>query len=729
MSIRQIILLIFVLFFVINTSASLHAEILQAHPPWHGKAFEGIGSDENIYLVKCFEEYEKTDGQHKNIFRIDLAVYSYCEETDQLKLWGYEKAKQNFFLYEKFPATSTQEENLRKIKINTLENNSLCTRLPQEYYYSLFLWTYKGGSLGFLKKRYLILPKEAYALGNKRTYFTKDELSHMRVTDKVGLLKKQEFCMCQAVYFDKDGYAYIQNTPICDRSSFPRKPFMKEEKVTIEPWRGSATIEQTGIMITETQPSQNDPEAKETAIEVVSAPEAKLKDKFTYDGKLYRLYDNYDYVEMNSTFDPPKTTKLTSKFFVTNVNISSLEIEYSPVACDDGKCSFYKSNEAWKSYLWKRDANANNLRGELIETGQHGRYSLQNMDRIHVLDSDVAKSFLSLVKNLNSTKKDEFWGFIDKNVFQSKADTIDELPNFKSYYVTQDDGDTVILDRNLYFKKAGNSWTIKQSGSFLENISPPTKQVVGRKVLSKENPTWHDATVRYFRVPIYKKRGQFAFQTIGDDFFLEKNYISNSQPIYPDEIEKIGTWIIVDDFFNPEEPKMAQTFKQFKDSAAFIKIIEERGGRQFFRSDLIRGATVKRIHEPDNIPGNSQYQFFSEIDSLVNLEDHSDETENYYWELHFFLARTTSGGPTDDTIESIRKKLKGLRAKRIVVWEFCDSKPLLGLYKTDYQKIFQKICHDHKTYKHILIDNEKEFTKISVPLRAKKATNLKLDNL
>jgi len=676
-------------YLVINNLAL--AEQLSGSPEWlkHGKALDG---KEDIKLHVCDQKRI-----NDNIYCLNFIV-SFWDKFGDNKL--------HLYVYDL--------KNLDFKELTTIENYILkyrCERIEDEKKCKLYIWKKPNSICEFDNSfDFGITTEYSSAAGSKSSDLKKLRLN--KVNKYNSFQKNRDKHACDYSFFDSNGYAYIQyhfgDNSLCDPS--PSKPNLtmirgRRHNATIASRGRSANRGRNDSVINDSRTPQHD--------------DNDIMKTITYNNKLYNLVDNYGYVNFNTTFllrENWDKNKFQNMINILNGKI----VEYSPIDCLDRECRVSLSSNNLAIILDSNDtpvfylSNQNNVsklyRISLIikKIGDMLKLQKESQQIFNLMEKDDQLLLNKLFKKQSAGPFE----------FYSKQFSIPDPKKFgdKFNYITGKNklDHSFMINPEVILSKYSHSWKTwilhnsKTNSSSRFKIDTPKKKTTPPK---NEPNCWGERT-KFYKTKIHGTK-KFAYQILSPNISKKKfHFLESYKPSF--ENERIGLWIILDDFMDLNG-NIARKLHKFKISKKFQKIINNaiRMKTHPFRLDLIQGNTIKRMDNPSLIINNSTYSKISEIESLKLLEDHNYDEESYQWELHLILSEKTSGMPDKNILNDIRKKLKELKVRRIALWEFCDGN--IG-YVTINDLIFSDEINSDKqfSFQYKKFNNE-NFKEVKIP--------------
>jgi len=612
---------------------------------------QNFAHNEKIFFEQCaIEELDKA-------ILIKFFVYTY-DDNSQKKFWKYHPDKKEFTsLFHEKP-TEKCAEGIYKFYI--WSNTSIKNVEKRE----------------LLDQKYSVLSEESIKDGHN--YIEPSRLNNMRLAkESVGSVFIEINVLDRYVYFDSEGYAYVQYCP-------KKKPCVTgiPDKPEIQRKQGN----KLSIVRKNNLPKLFAPTV---TIESIS----------------YFFIYGYGYVKYNEFFTKnnsiiPSDSNYHIMRFISQGNV----FEESPIQCESNKCKcslpenksfsikvIVQVDSSTKEITPVAILNDNNL---LKQLKKYSKPSRQEINYYNVING-----FIKDYDDLNENSKKEFLFFIGNPQPPIIFPSIPNIP--KTLILDEAKGISFCTDtQDICFHKS--DIVLNQKASEKMNIYTGTY-----------SNQWDDQ-FKYYRTPILYTQ-EYIFQSIENKLF--KKYICKSSEnkfCYKAEMDKrkFGFWLIIDDFKDYEN-RFLKILHNFKVSERFYKILLNAHNNKKYRIDRIQGYRIEQIFDIRNILNNSTFPNVSDLEALIDLDDHQISPYNA-WELHFILGRNTSKRTSQETKNQIIKRLDDLNVKRIVLWEFSDTRTS---EKTIYNQTFEDIQQIKKwKYKYNFITDKNEFNKISIPL-------------
>jgi len=640
-------LLIAILFILYSSNLmALQQHSLAPNPVWlkEGKAFSKLDNNEIFYFVKFKEQIEDS-----NKYLIAFLVYSYSPLKKTWTVWSYDKTKKDFYpLDAKRKLSLTQVHNLFHSK-----GPKRYDILDIEKMYKIYLWS-NSNILSFLKEDsldFLIFSKN-FSIKKDKYSLKKEELNSLRMINYKSNIRQYDFYkgVKQAVYFDDAGYGYF---------NFNNKP---DEEIN------------------------KDEEEYDEEIPDLSPPYSIITNK-----KEYFLFPNYGYVYFNCFFYSNNINYTKDyKLFITKIHNN--DIFYSPLLnTSNYKYYFYiPSYKNDKLHLWKESKKGVEPLGEL----KHKRKNEFIFEKVFYSRSLISQAFNNWMVALNSYTKlnlEQKKLFIQKfcksnTAFNAFNDfmyqyKIKAISFFDEEVIFPSNSDIIKIDnKRMFYKEPSGNWSISGLSKYIIRIQIPKND--------------------------YVKTLKIKLNDYGYTGLYSKTHLYDTKEWYYQELTRIKQegrlkkWVIIDDYVDPDA-LISKTLFEFKNSFRLKQILFQE--KAVSRIDLLKGLNIINKNTDDRTILSSSYSLISDLKALLKLKKHQSINQNDYWELHLFLARNTSGY-NSGIINPIAKKLKDLRVKRIIVWEFCDNEPYeitfndnlfkeiseIGKFEYSYKSIFSK---------------------------------------
>jgi len=641
--------------------------IFQAIPSYSEKLesdpiFDKLGKNffqcsKKIFFVQCNKELI-----NDKVFLVEFGIYT-----------NEEQEKQECYRYN----ISIHDFQLQELK----ESGKLCCELNSKY--KLYIWSERP----FLKDEIDEISKTEYTILSDKdikknhNYITAAQLSKMRLFDTKGVsltyTKVNE--VCSLVFFDSDGYAFMQYCPRkgdCCKVN-PDKPDIKE-KTQRNPY--------------------NPPYNKQT----IKLPR-NFEQTVTIDGERFLYIFNFGYVQLNKSFSNNNSIILSDSKSLIMRLISQESVLESPIQCKSETCKYSlpEKKSFSKKIIFRVNSSTKNITPVAILNDRNvlellKKYSKPTEQEINYFNA--INGFINDYNNLNINSKNEFLSFIEDPQTPLNFPHIPDIPN------------TLIVDEagGVTYCTATKDICFHESDKIL-NLKVSEKSTIYTETYSNQ---WDDQFT-YYKTPILYTK-EYIFQSIENELF-KKNICKSSENkfCYKAEMDKrkFGFWLIFDDFKH-DENRFLKILHNFKVSDRFYNILLNAHNNQF-RIDRIQGYRIEQIFDIRKILNNSTFPNVSDLEALIDLNDHQTSRCNA-WELHLVLGRNTSKRIHQKTKEKIMKRLDDLNVKRIVLWEFSDTRTF---EKTIYNKTFEDIQQIKQwKYKYSFINHKSEFKKISIPL-------------
>ena len=197
------------------------AEKLSYSPIWlkNQSAFTQLDQNEQFYFVKRFESTKN------NMLVIGFEVYSFSPSDNAIKVWAFDQERLDFINIDTIYYAS---DRLQELYAAVLSNHkSLSAPLSNSQLYYLYVWSNSSSCYSNSYGNVFLLPKNVFLHNENRLYFYKNELDTMRLSIIHQKTNQFTYCpnVCRTVYFDQQGYAYIQSLEQKDNcEKNPSKP-------------------------------------------------------------------------------------------------------------------------------------------------------------------------------------------------------------------------------------------------------------------------------------------------------------------------------------------------------------------------------------------------------------------------------------------------------------------------------------------------------------------------
>jgi len=638
-----------------------------------------ITSSLNPIIAHSKEKLKRNCNSLQHNFTSPKIYFEQCgiEELDKAILI-------KFFVY---TYNYISQKNYWKYHPRSKEFKSICRKEPPKLckdIYKLYIWSDTSikevEKNELLDQKYTILSKDRIKKNNCNeetcNYIEPSKLNWMRLAKKsVSEVFIEINELCEYVYFDSDGYAYVQYCPdkrCCN--GIPNKPD-----------------------ISPIQRKQGNQEPEKPTINLPNY----FKTKVTIDDESFPYYVNYGYVKFNKIFSNNNSIiPSDSNSLIMRLISQGNEFVDSPIQCESKNCEYSlpKNKSFSKKVIVQVDSSTKKITPVAILNdsnvlNQLKQYSKRSEQEINYYN-DI-NGFIEDYKALDDNSKKEFLFFIENPQFLLNFPSIPDIP--KTLILDEAKGTSFCTDtQDICFQKSDNVLNLKAS----------EKMNIYTETYSNQ---WDDQ-FKYYRTPILHTN-ENIFQSIENELF--KRYICKSSKIefcYKTEMDKFGFWLIVDDFKH-DKNKLLKVLHEFKVSDRFHEILVNAHNKKF-RIDRIQGYRIEQIFDIRKVM-DSEFSNISELEALISLNDHKSSGYNN-WELHLILGRNTSKRTSQENKKQIMNKLDRLSVKRIILWEFSDTHTS---EKTIYNDIFEDIKRIKKwRYKYFLITDKSKFNKISIPL-------------
>jgi len=231
----------FFMLFIINIIFHIYiipdikAEQLCYSPIWlkNQSAFTQLEQNEQFYFIKRYEI------KQNNMFVIGFAIYSFSPTENALKVWAYDQEQLDFINIDTiyYGADRLQEINAAVLS----RHKPIPVELSHSQLFYIYIWSHSFNCYSNAYGNMFILPKNVYLHKENRLYFYKTELDTMRLSIIHNKTSQFTYCpnVCRAVFFDQQGYGYIQSTEQndqCEKNPFKPVVFTDQSKKTkLEP--------------------------------------------------------------------------------------------------------------------------------------------------------------------------------------------------------------------------------------------------------------------------------------------------------------------------------------------------------------------------------------------------------------------------------------------------------------------------------------------------------------
>ena len=224
-----IVLIIFI--FNICNIPDNKAEQLTSSPIWlkNESAFTQLDQNEQFYFVKRYED------RQNNMFVIGFAVYSFSPAENTVKVWAYDQKRRDFVNIKTMYYAPDRLEEIYAAVLS--KQKSLPVSLSNTQLFYLYVWSSSSSSYSNSYGNMFILPKNVFLHRENRLYFYKHELDTMRLSIIHKKTNQFHYCpyLCRAVFFDQQGYGFIQSyeqTGECEKNPLKPIDLTKQRMVT-----------------------------------------------------------------------------------------------------------------------------------------------------------------------------------------------------------------------------------------------------------------------------------------------------------------------------------------------------------------------------------------------------------------------------------------------------------------------------------------------------------------
>lgn len=691
-------------------------------PQWYNvnSKIHEYGENDNFLLCKLSEE--KFGGSGKASFKIYLFIVSFGNTNDPLwKLYKYNKTNSSFN-HTFFQPSEKDKNKLLQIKakshiLSSFESRDL-RNLKKEDCLLLTIQRKTG-------KGHLIKKDQLYVIN-----YRKDEeilkyydLDKFRITShKYKMIHKNLDWphACNYVVFDDAGMAYmkIKENPdddclIATSQKGPSIKRMTEDEVEVEKkneLERNANANSYKLKFKEDQKdTSNQSNTKEPFNIKKDEILNKISKSITIDGTNYRFKEGYGFIKFNTNIKLEKNFKISDEAIFTSIEQlkNKIEISQAPVILDkENLLLFIPSKRNDVILLDKKNIFK-------IEKAEDNIFISSKVTKCRKIDLNVFTIFSS-IKDIG----EKFQNLLDKNksiikktIFQ---DSDQDYNNFikvvnngnnllkkikrhrnLGHYIEDNTGDITILSEKNYISNLQGSFFLNGNRNYILNRKLE-KNLYSNAFEIKND--WGEI-IKYIKTPIFGFEENYMIEILKNN--LLKNYkIINSEFRYNDHkrnIEKMGLWIIFDDYADIDKYKFTENLQKIKKSQYMIDINQNFAGRQKYRIDVIRGDTINFLPDSFKLKNAHDHNRVGDIESLANLSEHENGDQNIEWELHIFLPGIRSFDVKDDIRLKIKNKLKKLNVSRLAIWEFVDKKPSkTTIYENEFSRIADKISYIHK---------------------------------
>ena len=672
--------------------AELYSEQLKEKPIFLEFGKKLGQTNYNLYFKKC----GATKKFNSNLFLLTFGAHSFSQTESIIYIWEYNPKTKDF--------TNTP---------NSFRKDPCSVRNQ----YKLFIWTTNPPNKEIedkiLKTNYRISSHKH--IGNRHQFISSLEMERLRLATSAGLFLEKDEKLCTCTYFDSEGYAYIQyplENETCCEGTPPDKPEItyrtapKKEFVSIENWEQSISEKKNSL-----------PKAHKN----YARPKQDVKW-----GSINYTYDNrFGYVHYNKSFTSSEL--LNDDYIMMLLPQKMSPPTFSPIKCNNNVCQYSHPNlSIVDPIIMSFDNNAGFIslpfaklvNGRIQRLKKYAKVSKSEMKILNDLNKIQAES------HNNTSESEELMHLFCRNnqqcigAYQSllKVDTAIIKKFGQNNYIQNNNGNHFLVSPNFRIEINNISYKHTLHDNKKHSIIEPYLHDTYKDYHVKT--AWGDY-FSYLKINILHSNEIF-FQSIANkrfnDYSVKSNTLSSALNQFPlplfFEKKRFGVWLIIDDYKDPAGGFHLQTFHKFKISPSFEKLLRSTNNNHY-RIDRIRGNTVERIYDINEIIDNSTFRRVCEITALKNLENHRPGNHIVAWELHLLLGRIIGQSVDDVSLSKIIKKLDELKVERIVVWEFSDS-----IYeKSFYKNLFNKISRQRGwNFKHNQIPMESMFRDICIPL-------------
>jgi len=698
-------LILLVLTHMINTSCA--TELLSKTAPWFekNKCLTKINDTDKIYF-----EQSNIIIKDENIIISFICILK--DNYDYIYL-EYDDIRKDF------KKTEIKTKDLGLIFKNQ------CSKSNNKY--KLYIWKNdksftKNEKNSILSNEYMLL-NDNYI--NNKPFFNSIDLKPNGLKlhkKKNGNIDKDKH-FCDSVQYNKDGYAFVQwkdDDDSCIDDVYD--PLNKNYSNS----KGEKSL--YGLK------QKNDSDEKVTI---------DFDKKVTIDSCRYKFYPNFGFVKLNGSFLMEDRNIRDDQLFLLLLS-QNMQMKISPISCEGNYCYFYNfNNYVFNNYVLLKTSEpiSKNSQpilknpqpiGILKQEQYNDKLKFGRINKGLFLDKKAANFLKKLyqIKQLYNSNKNDVLKIINDNlVLKNINDNLEKFFNninlikpkymesFQKYFASYQKGPVFIINDSLYFEKElNNEWKIKNKYK-IPSIDKKSTEY-GRELYK----TLWDEELNYKRTNIFDS-DSYIYQIETKDITF-KNIAFNSRSedfIYPYNEEKYGTWIILDDYKDPNII-IAKNFHKFKTSETFKNIIINAeylhlNHKKIFRLDQIQGPNIVKLSKFRKVINNSTYQNVAEFKSLLQLEPHDQQYESTNWELHLFVAESNRVFVDSLDIDSIINKFIDLNVKRLMIWEFSDYS---YSNNTEYYKLYNRISeksHNKLRIKYKKIDSDSNFNLVKIPYR------------